>query len=196
VSFFSIFFLGTGVHRRGVIPPPNCFPMSGKEQRVISCSQEHRHLAAASRPLVLPVGTQLGDLHAVMLRDRFLDLVGGNLPPAGAENGGEDRFARSRLISLRCSEAWAPDPDETPFKLADVVFHHGRQIQRHVLGQSDVFRFRLPLRIASRVSMSGAWMSATRPHSKRDWIRSSRSGISLGNLSLETRPAGGRSTVH
>ena len=40
------------------------------------------------------------------------------------------------------------------------------------------------LRIAIRVSMSGGWMSAISPHSKRDRSRSSSAGISCGGRSL------------
>ena len=40
------------------------------------------------------------------------------------------------------------------------------------------------LRIATFVSRSGGWMSAIRPHSKRDRSRSSRDGISRGGQSL------------
>jgi uncharacterized membrane protein YoaK (UPF0700 family) len=41
------------------------------------------------------------------------------------------------------------------------------------------------LRMATRVSKSGGWMSAIRPHSKRERKRSSTSGIFFGAESLE-----------
>ena len=40
-------------------------------------------------------------------------------------------------------------------------------------------------RMATLVSMSGGWMSAIKPHSKRLWRRSSRVGICRGGQSLE-----------
>ena len=42
------------------------------------------------------------------------------------------------------------------------------------------------LRMATRVSKSGGWMSAIRPHSNRERRRSSISGMSFGVESLET----------
>ncbi len=41
------------------------------------------------------------------------------------------------------------------------------------------------LRIATRVSKSGGWMSAIRPHSNRERRRSSISGMSFGEQSLD-----------
>ena len=42
------------------------------------------------------------------------------------------------------------------------------------------------LRMATRVSKSGGWMSAMSPHSNRERSRSSISGISLGERSLDS----------
>jgi len=41
-------------------------------------------------------------------------------------------------------------------------------------------------RMATFVSISGGWISAIKPHSKRDRRRSSKFGMSFGNLSLVT----------
>src|SRR5216110_823410 len=62
-----------------------------------------------------------------------------------------------------------------------------RLAMRHATSSARRTRSRAAffLRMATRVSKSGGWMSAIRPHSKRDRKRSSISGIFFGAESLE-----------
>jgi len=104
-------------------------------------------------------------------------------PSAGAETG-QSVFRHSNDL-LGVSEA-GPDPDETPSS-AMLLFHHGRRYSDASAERCSPSAFRLRIPAVSRCRAPGC---------RRRGPRSATGsllevGISLGNLSLETRPAGG-----
>ena len=90
-------------------------------------------------------------------------------------------WAMLRVISFAGEAREGVQRDEHPFELADVAVAPVAMKSADVVGAARpraVSAFFL--RMATLVSKSGGWMSAIRPHSKRERSRSSSVGDLLG----------------
>ena len=113
-----------------------------------------------------------------------MDSIGDDLlvvAPERAEVSCANSRSISRALRMRTRQA-----SECALELADVGLDAARDQVGDVVGKADRSTAAFFLRIAMRVSSSGGWMSAIRPHSKRERRRSSMSGIPWAAVGRQT----------
>ncbi len=178
--------LADRAHHRRVIAVAEGATELGEAALEALLAEIHRDVTRERDALVAILREEVARPELEVVADDALDVVDAGFVRARARRGRELLPGEVEVDHAPEERRLRREADERAFELANVRADRLREVEDHLVRELDLLHLRLLAKDRDARLELGPWMSATRPHEKRETRRSSIRSSCCGYLSLVT----------